>query len=102
MKDLYRYVGFVFLAGALAAPAPIVTSATQQEEHHDKEKRRVYDREHKDYHNWDDNEDHVYRVYLGEQHIEYRDYDKLDREQQSAYWNWRHSHNDDREHHDQH
>jgi hypothetical protein len=101
MKAVYRYVGFVFLAGALAAPAAMVTSATpQDEEHHNKDKRRVYDQEHKDYHNWDTNEDHVYRQYLGDQKMDYRDYDKLNRDQQNAYWNWRHSHNDD--HQDKH
>jgi hypothetical protein len=99
MKAVYRYVGFVFLAGALAAPAAMVTSATpQEEEHHDKDKRKVYDREHKDYHNWDDNEDHAYRQYLGEQRMDYRDYEKLNRDQQNAYWNWRHSHNDPDKH----
>ena|ERR1700676_3344204 len=100
MKDLYRYVGFVFLAGALTAPAPILARATpQEEEHHDKDKRRVYDEDHKDYHNWDSNEDHRYRQYLGEQKMEYREYQKLDRDHQSAYWNWRHSHTEEQDKH---
>jgi hypothetical protein len=28
---------------------------------------RVYDRDHRDYRNWDDREDHAYRRYLGVQ-----------------------------------
>jgi len=101
MKCLCRYVGFVFLAGALAAPAALVTSARpQDDEHHDKDKNRVFDSEHKDYHKWDKNEDHMYRQYLGDQHMDYRDYEKLDRDQQSAYWNWRHTRNADPDSHD--
>ena len=53
---------------------------------------RVYDRAHKDYHVWDDREDSTYRQYLGDQHMKYRRYSKLNRRQQTAYWNWRHSH----------
>jgi hypothetical protein len=38
----------------------------RQEENHrdDKDHNRVYDRDQKDYHNWNENEDRVYREYL--------------------------------------
>jgi hypothetical protein len=68
----------------------------RQEEHRrdDKDTKRVYDRAHKDYHNWDDNEDHYYRQYLGEKHSEYRPFVEIKVKDQNAYWNWRHSHPD--------
>jgi hypothetical protein len=37
---------------------------------------RVYDRDHRDYHNWDDREDHAYRRYLGAQRRTYLGYDR--------------------------
>ena len=95
MKAGYPYLSFLFLGAALMAPVAISTSAAMQDDHRDERKQtRVYDRSHKDYHNWNDNEDRSYRVYLGEQHQDYREYSRLNRGQQNKYWNWRHSHPD--------
>jgi hypothetical protein len=98
MKAGYRYISFLFLTAALSAPAAIVTRAASQDEHRDEhhDQKRVYDRSHKDYHNWDDNEDRTYHQYFTENHGEYRDYSKLKRKDQDAYWNWRHEHGDDK------
>ena len=60
----------------------------------DNDRNRVYDREHKDYHNWNDNEDRSYRVYLGERHREYHPFVELKVKEQRQYWNWRHRHPD--------
>ena len=51
---------------------------------------RVYDRSHKDYHDWNDEEDHAYRAYLTTNHQTYRPIAKLSRSQQTKYWNTRH------------
>ena len=51
---------------------------------------RVYDRSHKDYHDWNDEEDHAYRSYLTTNHQTYRPIAKLSRSQQTKYWNSRH------------
>ncbi|MFI5092700.1 MAG: hypothetical protein WCE50_03725 [Candidatus Acidiferrum sp.] len=97
MKAAYRYLGFIFLSAALTAPLAIRSNAATQDDHRDDKKQtRVYDRSHKDYHQWNDNEDRAYRRYLGEQHEDYRDYSKLKRNQQTAYWNWRHRNPDDK------
>jgi type III secretory pathway component EscR len=79
------------LAAAVVAPALIATKANAQEA---AVQVRVYDRNHKDYHNWDDREDRAYRNYLSEQHKDYREYNKQNRKEQDHYWNWRHSHPD--------
>lgn len=95
MKAAYGYLGFILLSAALTAPMASSTRAATQDDHRDEKKQaRVYDRSHKDYHNWDDNEDRFYRQYLGEKHEDYREYSKLNHNQQTAYWNWRHSHPD--------
>lgn len=52
---------------------------------------RVYDRTHKDYHVWDDQEDQTYRAYLNDHHQTYRPIAKLSTRQQTAYWNSRHA-----------
>jgi len=52
---------------------------------------RVYDRSHKDYHVWDDQEDQTYRRYLNDNHRSYRPIAKLSNRQQTAYWNSRHA-----------
>jgi hypothetical protein len=89
MHRTRRFVSALFLTAALAASGSVVAAAAPQEV-----QVRVYDSNHRDYHNWDDREDHAYRGYLVERHQEYRAYDKQNHKQQAAYWNWRHSHPD--------
>ena len=55
---------------------------------------RVYDRNHKDYHNWDDHENHAWGVYLQDNHRRAHEYSHANRKEQEQYWNWRHSHPD--------
>ncbi len=89
MHYIHRYVSSLILAAALVAPTVVMATPTPQEV-----QVRVYDRDHHDYHIWDEREDHAYRGYLVEQHREYRDYNKQNRRDQRNYWNWRHSHPD--------
>ena len=51
---------------------------------------RVYDKSHKDYHDWNDEEDRTYRAYLSTNHQAYRPISKLSASQQTKYWNTRH------------
>ena len=90
MYHAHRYISTLFLAAGLMAPVSIVAAATPQASF----QVRVYDRDHRDYHNWDDREDRAYRGYLTEQHQTYRVYTKQHHTTQKQYWNWRHSHPD--------
>ncbi|MCU1219608.1 MAG: hypothetical protein JWN42_805 [Candidatus Angelobacter sp.] len=100
-----RILSSMLLVGALAAPMAVRAQERDEhqdrDEHHDRDDRaknnRVYDRDHKDYHNWNVDEDRNYRQWYGESHNgrEYREYDRLNRRDQTAYWNWRHQHGDD-------
>ena len=102
MHTGYRYLfNSLCLTAALAVPSAITYAAPRQDNGHqeehrrdDNDRKRVYDRIHKDYHNWDDNEDRSYRVYLGETHREYHPFLELQVKEQNAYWNWRHRHPD--------
>lgn len=89
MQRIPRFLVSVFLAVSLIAPLGI-----QAKDHdHDKE-RRYYDREHRDYHAWNPNEQAAYRHWWMEERREreYRDYNRLERERQAEYWRWRHEH----------
>ncbi len=55
---------------------------------------RVYDEPHHDYHRWDSHEEAQFRIYLGERHMEYRKFDRLNAAEQRDYWAWRHNHPD--------
>lgn len=93
-----RFLTMLCLTAALAAPVAMM--AAQDNDHRDQEHRqgenkRYYDRKHKDYHTWDDNEDRAYRRYQGEHH-QTRDFIKLSSRQQTVYWTWRHNNPDNR------
>jgi hypothetical protein len=61
---------------------------------------RVYDSGHKDYHNWDDNEQKAWVEYQDQHHMKHRDFNKASKKEQADYWNWRHEHPDnDRDRH---
>lgn len=53
---------------------------------------RYYDRDRHDWHEWNEREDHAYRQYLKDQHREYREWNRVPRRDQTAYWRWRHEH----------
>ena len=105
MHQGYRYLTSFFLATALASPLAIAQQDDQrregdqrQEQDHDNRntnnQTRVYDKEHKDYHNWDDNENHAWGQYLTENHKSSHEYSKANKKEQSQYWNYRHAHPD--------
>jgi len=91
MHRAHRYIATLFLAGALAAPVSIMAAAVPQDA---TVQVRVYDRDHKDYHNWDDNENRAWGRFLVENHRNTHEYAKSNRKEQSQYWNWRHAHPD--------
>jgi hypothetical protein len=91
MLNINRYISSLVLAAALAAPAVIMAGARPQGA---SVQIRIYDRNHRDYHNWDEREDRSYRRYLAEQRRSYREFHRQPNRVQKHYWNWRHSHPD--------
>jgi hypothetical protein len=94
MQRMPRYLASLFLGAALIVPLGV--QASPLDDHDRDHDRRYYDREHRDYHNWDAHESAAYRNWLMEERREqkYRDYARLRREQQEEYWRWRHAHPD--------
>ena len=97
-----RYFGFMLLSAALASPLatakPVISMQEHEDHDRDRDHHRVYDPDHKDYHDWDDREDTVYRHWLEGRHEAYVDYNRLKRKQQREYWKWRHEHEEHEEH----
>jgi hypothetical protein len=91
MQRTNLLLGGLFLAAAFAVSGPIAAAAAAQEAHI---QVRVYDREHRDYHNWDDREDRAYRGYSDGRHDRYVAYDHRNHRYQKNYWRWRHNHPD--------
>jgi hypothetical protein len=55
---------------------------------------KVYDKDHKEYHNWDDNENQAWGRFLTENKSKPHEYSKASSKEQSQYWNWRHANPD--------
>jgi hypothetical protein len=82
-----KFIGSLMLCGVLTAP--VVMSAKDHDDH------RYYDRDHKDYHVWNNDEDRAYRHWVTEErHQPYREWKRANRRQQQEYWRWRHEHSD--------
>ena len=101
MHNNHRFLfSALFLTAALAIPSAMTATPKhqdngRQEEHRrDDDHNRVYDRDHKDYHNWDDNENRAWGQFLTENHRESHEYAKSNKKEQSKYWSWRNSHPD--------
>jgi hypothetical protein len=90
VRLLNRFISSLLLVTALAVPTAILAGPKPQ----DGVQVRIYDRDHRDYHNWDDREDRAYRRYLAAQHRRYRQYQHQQYRVRRHYWTWRHSNPD--------
>jgi hypothetical protein len=83
---------FLILTAFFAGATQVAPVAMKADDHHDK---KYYDRDGRDYHTWDAQEDRAYRVHLGEQHRDYRAFNKTKASEQRDYFKWRHDHSND-------
>jgi hypothetical protein len=80
-----RYFQIVLLGVGLMAP--LALSAGDHP-------KRYYDREHRDYHEWNDGEQQSYQRFLSEKRYEHHDWQRARKQEQRDYWQWRHQHPD--------
>jgi hypothetical protein len=86
-----RYLTVLFLSAALAGSV-----AVKAEEHHqDRHSKRYYDKDARDYHEWNKNESQAYRRYAKENRKRDREFAKASRRERQEYFKWRHHHPDD-------
>jgi hypothetical protein len=81
----------LYLGALLLSGAPVAVKAYDHDDH----EKRYYDKEGRDYHNWNATEDRAYREFLQERHEKYRDWNRASSREQRDYWRWRHSHPDE-------
>ncbi len=87
---MHRFLILTAFALSAALIAPVIARADDRDHH----ERRYRDRDGRDYHTWNSNEDRAYRHYLQDQHRDYREFNRQKRRQQQEYFQWRHSHPD--------
>ncbi len=109
MRRKFRSCSSLLLSAALLVPLAMHAQDRDRDRDHDRDDRnqRVYDRAHHDYHAWNNDEDDAYRRWYGQTYNgrDYKDYRKLNKKQQEAYWKWRHDNDRDRDRdrdHDRH
>ena len=103
MTRLIRNISSLLLASVITVPVAL----SAQDKDHDRDDRthRVYDPYQRDYHNWNGDEDRAYRDWYSQTYNgqRYRDYNRLSKKNQRAYWKYRHEHDKDHDHdHDRH
>lgn len=83
MEKRLRFPGRLWLAAFILAELLVAGCAVRA---------RVYDQYRGDYHRWNGGEDRSFRLYLSGRHESYRDFSKLNKDEQNDYWKWRHEH----------
>jgi hypothetical protein len=83
---------FLILGGLLMAASLIAPVAIMADGDDHRGQKRYYDRDTRDYHYWNDDEDRQYRAYLVEQPRVYSPFVKVKVRQQNEYFKYRHEH----------
>ena len=76
---------------------PVVVRAADDDERHDANRvERYYDKDAKDWHEWNKQEERAYRHWWEEKHHKraFRDWDRLTDRDRQEYWRWRHQHSE--------
>jgi hypothetical protein len=81
-----RFLNAVALGAVLLAPVAITPRPLQAQTYHDAKNNED--------HQWNNQEDKAYRIYVKQNHRRYRAFAKLNDSDQQAYWAWRHDHSD--------
>jgi hypothetical protein len=79
-RDFSRSV----IAAMFAAPLAMLAD--------DDHRKRYYDRDRKDYHEWNEGEDRAYRFWQESRRHAYIAWERASGADQRAYWRWRHDH----------
>jgi hypothetical protein len=89
---MYPFLKGAILCAALLGPIAIVPTALRAEDQ--KNAPTYHDKQHNDDHQWNSHEDQAYKVYAKQNHRKAQPFNKLNDNDQQAYWAWRHDHSD--------
>ncbi len=87
MKSLKQYAYTALLSATLLLPIATIGCGASVGVGY-----RYYDPYRADYHVWDANEGRYYNQWTVETHRPSRDFHRLKKNDQEAYWHWRHDH----------
>ena len=90
MNRTCRLVASLCLTALLAAPLAVIAAPKPQAA----VSVRIYDKDHKDYHNWDSHENEMWGQFLVENKRKNHEFAKASQKEQAEYWKWRHDHPD--------
>ncbi len=86
---MLKLTGLIVMGTGLLLP--LAAQPPRDDDHRD----RYYDRDHKDYHEWNEREERAWHRYWEEQrHALPLTWRRANEEQRRAYWRWRHEHPD--------
>ena len=89
-----RYLTALFLTAALAGSVSLRADDDDHEHRSNRHVKRYYDPDARDYHEWNQHENNLYRQYAKENRKRERDFAKMNRRERQEYFRWRHSHPD--------
>jgi hypothetical protein len=89
---MLRFLNAAFLGAALTIPVAMAPTVLRAQDH--RAARSYHDKQHNDDHEWNNHEDQAYRMYAKQNHRKYRDFSRLNENDQQNYWGWRHEHSD--------
>ena len=92
---MHRYLTVLFVSAALAGS---VAAKAADDHNTGSRTQRYYDKEGRDYHEWNQNENQVYHQYVTENHKRDREFAKTTRREKQDYYKWRHSNPDQDRH----
>jgi type III secretory pathway component EscR len=85
---MHRYLNVLLLSAALVVPVVI-----RADDDHGQTKR-YYDKNDRDWHEWNENENHAYHQYLHDNHKRDHDFSKASSRERNEYFKYRHAHPD--------
>jgi hypothetical protein len=97
---MYRYLSVFVLSAALMGPAALIAQDRDRQgqdrgqQDRNQQGNRYYDKNGKDWHDWNDNETTAYRRYLQENHKKDHNFAKAGSRERAEYFKWRHAHPD--------
>jgi|ERR1035438_9115641 hypothetical protein len=91
MKQMRNCLTALLVSCALLVPAQGLAQYHEDRDHRDRE-GRYYDREHRDYHEWNDRESRAWHRYWEERRRREIAWERANERQRRAYWRWRHEH----------
>jgi len=96
--SLHKFTLVLLLSAAIIIPGYIAAQESQRgnqkEQHAAQNKGPYYDSAHRDWHQWNDNEEQTYKKYQSEHHKQDRSFAESSEKEQQDYWKWRHKHPD--------